>query len=144
MFVPAAVIRTTIRSDSPGATRHRGTVAARLPADHRCRFAGDRRLVDGGNAFDDLAVRTDRFATETSTTSSRSSRDEGTDSMLPAAVRRLAIVSTDLLRRSPEPAASFGHGLGKAINRDGEPEERAATRLLNAGPSRMRGRRNAR
>ena len=37
------------------AAGHRGTVAAGL-ADDRRRLAGDRRLVDRGDAFDDLAV----------------------------------------------------------------------------------------
>jgi hypothetical protein len=38
-----------------------GTVAARL-ADDRGRFAGDRRFVDGGNTFDDLAVAGDHLS----------------------------------------------------------------------------------
>ena len=37
------------------AAGHRRAIAARL-ADYRSRFAGDRRLVDGGHALDDLAV----------------------------------------------------------------------------------------
>ena len=54
---PAPVVmRTTIRSDSDGrAASDTGTVAARF-ANHGRRFAGDRRLIDRGNAFDDFAV----------------------------------------------------------------------------------------
>ena len=51
-----AVIRTTMRSEStvvPPVTP--GSVAAGL-ANHRRGFAGDRRFIDDGDAFDDLAV----------------------------------------------------------------------------------------
>ena len=41
-----------------GAAGHRGAVAAGLP-DHRCGFAGDRRLIHRGNAFHDVAVARD-------------------------------------------------------------------------------------
>ena len=54
----AAVIRTLIQSEMTSrAAGHRRTVAAAL-ADDRRDFAGDRRLVDRGHAFDDLAVAT--------------------------------------------------------------------------------------
>ena len=44
-----------------GAAGHGGAVAARL-ADHGRRLAGDRRLVDRGDALDDLAVGGDHLA----------------------------------------------------------------------------------
>ena len=44
-----------------GAAGDRGAVAAAL-ADDRRRLAGDRRLVDRGDAFDDLAVAGDQLA----------------------------------------------------------------------------------
>ena len=43
------------------AAGHGGAIAARLANDRR-RLAGDRRLVDRGDAFDDLAVRRDELA----------------------------------------------------------------------------------
>ena len=50
------VISTTIRSDKhPRATGHRAAVAAALP-DHRRALAGDRALVDAGDAVDDVTV----------------------------------------------------------------------------------------
>ena len=45
----------------PGAAGDGRAVAARL-ADHRRRLAGDRRLVDGGDALDDVAVAGDHLA----------------------------------------------------------------------------------
>jgi len=45
-------------------TSHGGTVAAAL-ADDRSALAGDRALVDGGNAFDDLTVAGDQIARQT-------------------------------------------------------------------------------
>ena len=56
------VIRTTISSDS---TRVPPVTAERSPprlADDRGRLAGDRRLVDGGDALDDVAVAGDHLA----------------------------------------------------------------------------------
>ena len=60
---PGAVV---ISHDDPvgqhgGAAGDRGPVAAGL-ADHRGRLAGDRRLVDGGDALDDVAVARDDLA----------------------------------------------------------------------------------
>ena len=58
----STMIRTTIRSDStrvPPVTAD--AVAARL-ADDRRRLAGDRRLVDRRDAFDDVAVAGDDLA----------------------------------------------------------------------------------
>ena len=43
------------------AAGHRRAVAARF-ADDRCRFAGDRRFIDRGDAFDDLAIGRDDLA----------------------------------------------------------------------------------
>src|SRR5664280_988774 len=47
--------------EHPGAAGHRRTVAARLP-DDRCRLAGDGRLVNGGDPFDDVAVPGDELS----------------------------------------------------------------------------------
>ena len=56
------VILTTMRSrQHRGAAGDRGAVAAGL-ADHRRRFAGDRRLIHRGNAFHDVAVAGDDLA----------------------------------------------------------------------------------
>ena len=44
-----------------GAAGDRGPVTAGL-ANHRCRLAGDGRLVDAGDAVDDVAVAGDRLA----------------------------------------------------------------------------------
>jgi hypothetical protein len=56
------VIRTTMRSESTrGATGDRRPVTTGL-TDHRGRLAGDGRLVDGGDALDDLAVAGDDLA----------------------------------------------------------------------------------
>ena len=58
----SAVIRTTMRSDSTrGAAGDGAAVAAGL-ADDRGRLAGDRRLVDAGDALDDVAVARDHLA----------------------------------------------------------------------------------
>ncbi len=56
------VIFTTIRSDStvvPPVTELRSPPASRID---RRRLAGDRRLVDGRDALDDVAVAGDRLA----------------------------------------------------------------------------------
>ena len=58
----AAVMRTTIQSESTvRAAGHRRTVAAGFANDRRG-LAGDRRLVDRGDAFDHLAVARDDVA----------------------------------------------------------------------------------
>ena len=71
------VIRTTIRSEStlvPPVTAR--AVAAGL-ADHRRRLAGDRRLVDAGDALDDVAVAGDRSRPASTTTRSPCRRSRG-------------------------------------------------------------------
>ena len=58
----AAVMRTTMRSESTTrAAGDAGAVAARFANDRR-RFAGNRRLIDRGDAFDNLAVAWDDLA----------------------------------------------------------------------------------
>lgn len=93
-----AVIRTTIRSDS---TTVPPVTAERSPPDSRITGADSPVIADSSTeAMPSMISPSDGIVSpaETSTTSSRSSRDEGTDSMLPAAVRRLAIVSDRTLR----------------------------------------------
>ncbi|COY09257.1 Uncharacterised protein [Mycobacterium tuberculosis] len=75
--------------------------AERSPPDSRITGADSPVIADSSTeAMPSMISPSDGIVSpaETSTTSSRSSRDEGTDSMLPAAVRRLAIVSDRTLR----------------------------------------------
>ena len=58
----AAVIRTLIQSDKHAGAAGDGRAVAAALADHRRRFAGDRRLVDRGDALDHLAVGRDQVA----------------------------------------------------------------------------------
>ena len=58
---PAVIADDDAVGQDAGAAGDAGAVAAGL-ADHRGRFAGDGRLVDGGHAFDDLAVAGDDLA----------------------------------------------------------------------------------
>jgi hypothetical protein len=80
-----------------GAAGDRRAVAAGLP-DDRGGLARDGRLVDRGDARDDLAVGGIISPALTTTTSSTPSPDEGTVSSDPSASRRLAMVSDRALR----------------------------------------------
>ena len=108
-----------------GAAGDRRAVATRLP-DHRGRLAGDRRLVDAGDALDDLAVARDHLARGHHDTRRRGrARCSGTSSIVPSGRRRWATVSERVLRSVsacalPRP---FGDRLGEVREQHREPEE---------------------
>ena len=121
-----AVIRTTISSLS---TRVPPVTAERSPPDSRIdrrRLAGDRRLVDGGDALDDVAVAGDHLA----------GRDDAQVAELQRRRRLLgdrAVGQADSGRRvgaglaqrvGLRLAAPFGHRLGEVGEQHGEPQPR--------------------
>ena len=130
----------------PGAAGDRRAVAARLP-DHRGRLAGDGRLVDRGDALDDLAVaRGSSRRPTTTTTSSTWSSDAGDRPRSPvgrAAVgHRLGAGLAQGVGLGLAPA--LGHGLGEVGEQDGEPQPRrhqAGEQVLVARCDRRRSRR---
>ena len=81
-----------------GSPRHRAAVAARL-ANHRGAFAGDHRLVNGGNAFDHLAVAGNDVAYLAQDHVPSAQPEEGTLSTLTLATMRLATDSERVLRK---------------------------------------------
>ena len=108
----------------PGAAGDRRTVAAGL-ADHRRRFAGDRRLVDRGDALDDVAVAGDDLAGDDDaqvadlrapTTPSRSIVPSGSLNVGDGVGAGLA------QRGGLRLAAPFGHRLGEVGEQHGEPQ----------------------
>ena len=109
----------------PGAAGDRRAVAARL-ADHRRRLAGDGRLVDRGDALDDLAVARDRARrprrrTTSPTASSEARRPVSTRAVGPA--HACATVSARVLRSVSACALPrLGHGLGEVGEQHGEPQ----------------------
>ena len=121
-----AVIRTTMRSEStrvPPVTAR--AVAAGL-ADDRGRLAGDGRLVDAGDALDDLAVAGDDLAgLDDDEVAVAAARRPGTSSVAAVgATARRAIVSVRVCaqRVGLGLAAALGHRLGEVGEEDGEPE----------------------
>ena len=105
------------------AAGHRGAIAAGL-ADHRRRFAGDRRFVDAGDAFDDLAVAGNHLAGLDADDVAGAQR-AGVDRLALAAGEHangrglgLRLAQRGRLRL----AAPFGHRLGEVGEQHGEPE----------------------
>ena len=108
----------------PGAAGDRRAVAARL-ADDRRRLAGDGRLVDRGDAFDDLAVTGDQLARAAHAPGRRrGGRDDGLSTVVPSAWRTWATVSRAGLaqRVGLGLAPAFGHGLGEVGEQHREPQ----------------------
>ena len=109
----------------PGAAGDRRPVAARL-ADHRGRLAGDRRLVDAGDALDHLTVARDHLARDHDAPRRRGrARCSGTSSIVPSARRRCATVSERVLRSVSACAlpAALGDRFGEVGEQHREPEE---------------------
>ncbi|MNM58152.1 hypothetical protein D3C81_693760 [compost metagenome] len=111
-----------------GAADHAGAISTRL-AQHRCRLAGHRRFVDGGQALHDLAVGRHQLA--------------GTDDHVVAGTqfggRHLGFAGTGLRRRQTArhqvlagaaqrgglaTATCFGHGLGEIAEQHGDQQDR--------------------
>ena len=110
--------------EHPGAAGDRRAVAARL-ADHRSRLAGDGRLVDAGDALDDLAVAGDHLAGRRR----RTRRRAAAAGWAPRRSRRRGgrgrRCRTGLAQRvGLRLAAALGHRLGEVGEEDGEPQPR--------------------
>ena len=129
-----AVTRTTIRSES---TRVPPVTALRSPPDfanHRRRFAGDRRLVDRRRAFEHLAVGGHELA----------GLDDEAVALAQAAAghalfafRRHAEARVRIRFRAAQGlglrlSAALGHGLGEVREQHGEPQPRG-DREVEAG-----------
>jgi hypothetical protein len=141
-----AVIRTTIRSDS---TRVPPVTAERSPPDSRMTGADSPVMADSSTeAMPSTISPSDGIISpaDTTTTSSRASSDEGTCSMPPAGVRRLAMVSDRALRRVsacalPRPSAMAS---AKLANRTVNHRNRATSpaKTFSARVASVRSRRN--
>ena len=99
-----------------------GAVAARL-ADHRRRLAGDRRLVDVGDALDHLAVARDQLAGRDHDDVAAAQRGSGP----PRSTRRPPAARDRLGARLAQRvglrlAAALGHRLGEVREQHREPE----------------------
>ncbi len=107
-----------------GAAGHGAPVAAGFADDGR-RLTGDGRLVDRGDAFDDLAVAGDHLVRLDDDIGRRAAaRCRAPTSSVPSARRRRAIVSVPgrTQRRRLRLPAALGHGLGEVGEHDGQPE----------------------
>ena len=107
----------------PGAAGDRRPVAARL-TDHRRGLSGDGRLVDRGDAFDDLAVSGDHLACG-------DQHDVAEGELRRQPVLDRAVVTPDVRDRVGAGgaergrlglAAAFGDRLGEVREEDGEPQ----------------------
>ena len=109
--------------DDAGAAGHGRSVAARL-ADDRRRFAGDRRLVDRRDAFDDLAVAGMNSPACTMTTSPLRRLAAGTFSIRSPADQpvRDGLGPRLAQRVGLRLAAALGHRLGEVGEQHREPE----------------------
>ena len=95
----SAVMRTLIRSEMTWVPPVTARAVAAALADHRRGFAGDRRLVDGGDALDDLAVGRDEVA----------GLDQHDVALVQLGRRqRLDVLDADV-------AQALGHGLGLGL-----------------------------
>ncbi len=107
----------------PRVAGHRRAVAAGL-ADHRRRFAGDRRLVHRTDAFDDLAVAGNQFAgldAHQVATPQAAGGDVGEAAVgIPAA--RAQAFATGLEAVGAGLAATFGERLGEVGEEHSEPQ----------------------
>ena len=125
----------------PGAAGDGRAVAARL-ADDRRRLAGDRRLVDRGDALDDVAVAGDHLAGASRRTGRRPAASPTTRStIVPSAVRtvRDGVGPRLAQRRRLRLAAALGHRLGEVGEQHREPQQRSdepGERVLLAGAAR--------
>jgi hypothetical protein len=102
-----------------------GVFAARL-ADHRRALAGDRRLVDGGDAQDDLAVAGNQFAGADHhhvVPPQRARRDVHGGAPVDAVGDRLGLRPAQRVRLRL--AAPLGHRLREVREQDGEPQPRS-------------------
>ena len=128
-------------AEHPRAAGDRRAVAAAL-ADDRRRLAGDGRLVDGGDALDDVAVAGDDLAGRRRRTGRRSSSsaDERSTTVPSALAHPGDGVGPGLAQRGGlRLAAALGHRLGEVGEQHGEPEERGdqtGERVLLAGAAR--------
>ena len=130
------VIWTTIRSrEHDGAAGHRGPVAARL-AEHRGGLAGDRRLVDDGDALDDVAVAGDDLVRGDD--AAVAERELGGRDGLGRAVGVEAVgdrVPAGLAERVRLGlAAAFGDRLGEVGEQHGRPQPEGDQSDEDAGP----------
>ena len=118
---------TTSQSEStPGAAGDRRAVAAAL-ADHRRGLAGDRRLVDRGDALDDLAVGRDQVAgLDQHDVAGRSSRGRRPGARAPVGGREQLRASVSrsggAQARGLRLAAALGHGFGEVGEQHREPQ----------------------
>ena len=132
-----AVMRTTMRSEStlvPPVTAERSPPAL---ADDRRGLAGDGRLVDRGDALDDLAVAGDEHARPRPPPGRPCAARGGDASPRAPLTSRRAVVSLRILRSAsacalPRPSAMASAKLAKSDrepeperDRGGEPERRA-------------------
>ena len=130
------VIWTTIRSDS---TVVPPVTALRSPPDSRMTgrgLAGDGRLVDGGDALDDVAVAGDDLAgLDDDPVADAAGRVPGTRSSVPSARSRRAIVSRLVARRRRRLglAAALGDRLGRVGEQHGRPEPEGDRPAEDAG-----------
>ena len=125
----------------PGAAGDGRAVAARL-ADDRRRLAGDRRLVDRGDALDDVAVAGDHLAGgDDAQVAELQLRRRHSSTSVPSARRTRAdgLAARLAQRRRLRLAAALGHRLGEVGEQHGEPQERhdeAGEDVLLAGARR--------
>ena len=122
----AAVMRTLSQSET---TSVPPVTADRSPPDSRMTgadFAGDRRLVDGGHAFDHLAVGGDDVAGlhQNHLTWAKLFGRRGHDKPSPLIDDELGLglLAGLAQARGLRLAAPFGHGFGKIGEQDGEPQ----------------------
>ena len=122
----------------PRAAGDGGAVAAGL-ADDRRRLAGDRRLVDGGDALDDVAVAGDHLAAPTRRTGRRSAAARTAPRRLRRPSRRTrATVSLRVLRSVaawalPRPSAIASAKLANSTVNQRKTHDEAGEQVLLAG-----------
>ena len=106
-----------------GAAGDGRAVAARL-ADHRRGLAGDRRLVDDGDALDDVAVAGDHLAGRSRRTRRRArAAVDGVSTIVPSGRRMGDRLGARLAQRvGLGLAAAFGHRLGEVGEQHREPQ----------------------
>ena len=131
----------------PGAAGDGRAVAAGL-ADHRRRLAGDRRLVDGGDALDDVAVAGDHLAgARPHTGRRRAAPSDGRSSTVPSgtadagARSRLRVLRSVAAWALPRPSAIASAKLANSTVNHRKTDDEAGEHVLRGGrASRGRGR----
>ena len=111
-----------------GAADHTGTVGASL-AQHRCRFAGHRRFVDGGQALHDLAVGRHQLTGTDDHMVARAQFRGGYLGFGRARLRRSQPARHQILAGTAQrgglaTAARFGHRLGEVAEQHGHQQDR--------------------